>query len=783
MSDNRKTILIRAYLVYVMVGLFGLAIIARIMVLQWGQGGYWKKKAEELVIKYENIDAKRGNIYSEDESLLATSVNIYDIGMDVNPKVVHDSIFDKDLDSLCIYLGRMFSVPKNTFFNKLYNARQNFSRDSAGYVLLKKNVSYAELKKIQKFPIFKRGRFKGGLVVNSREIRERPYKSLARRTIGYVKLAQFDVRIDLSKSNIPEETYKKYADTLALCMYNLFHDGYSKPHYRKILDKSYAFHEVISKRADSRQLKRMMDFPLLTDLTEATGFKKIQVADEYLIGLEGSYNELLSGRDGTRIMKKMGAGTYKEVTNENLLEPVNGYDLYTSIDINLQDVAENALHKCLDSNRAQWGCVVLMEVKTGLVKAIVNLSKDSSGGYYEARNYAIGEQIEPGSTFKLASMIATLEEGKFDTASRVPTGTGVVGNRFIEDAYPPGYGVVSLSKAFEKSSNLGISHATYNTFATKLDKFKEYLSRMGLTIPLGIEIAGEPAPSMPIKYGDMETIPYGYVVKMTPLQILSLYNAVANDGIMVKPRFVEAVGKAGTIVYRTPVKVLRKAICSQETLFKVRKMLEGVVRHGTASNINNSVYQIAGKTGTARIHEHGQYIMKYVASFVGYFPADQPRYSCIVIVHRASGSEYSGSQISAPVFKEIADKVFATRLDIKAIEQHKERVKTPPPACIALQKDLVNVYSVLDFRTSTSGLGTDWTGTESRPSSVVLKPRQISDATVPDVKGMGARDAVFLLESRGLKVSARGKGSVVSQSLKPGTPLVRGTAIIINLEM
>ena len=627
MSDNRKTILIRAYLVYVMVLLFGLAIIVRIMVLQWGQGGYWKKKAEELVIKYENIDAKRGNIYSDDESLLATSVDVYDIGMDVNPKVVPDSIFDRDLDSLCLSLGKLFSVPKSTFYNKLYNTRKNYSRDTLGYVLLKKNVSYNQLKKIQTFPIFKRGRFKGGLVVNGREIRERPYKSLARRTIGYVKLAQFDVKLDLSKAKISEETYGKYADTLALCMYNLFHEGFSKQHYRNQLDKSFAFKTVIKMHADSRQLKRMKDFPLLEGLTEATGFTAKQVADEYLIGLEGSYNELLSGRDGTRIMKKMGAGTYKEVTNTNLLEPVNGYDLYTSIDINLQDVAENALQKCLDSNRAQWGCVVLMEVKTGLVKAIVNLSRDSSGRYSERRNYAIGEQIEPGSTFKLASVMADLEEGVFDSSSRVPTGTGTVGNRFIEDAYPPGYGVVSLSKAFEKSSNLGISFATYKTFATKLEKFKSYLEKMGLTIPLGIEIAGEPAPSMPIKYGDMETIPYGYVVKMTPLQILAFYNAVANNGVLVKPRFVKAVGKAGNIVYKSPIKVLRPAICSKETLAKVRKMLEGVVRHGTASNINNSVYQIAGKTGTARIFEKGQYIMKYVASFVGYFPADQPEYS------------------------------------------------------------------------------------------------------------------------------------------------------------
>jgi len=783
MSDNRKTILMRAYLVYVAVLLFAVAIVGRIIVLQWGQGGYWKKQAEEMVYKYENIEARRGNIYSDDESLLATSVQLFDIGMDVNPKVVPDSIFFKDVDSLSIKLGQLFSVDKNVFLTKLKKARNNFARDSAGYVLLKKNVSYSQLKKAQKFPIFKRGRFKGGLVFNTREVRERPYKSLARRTIGYVKLAQFDISINLSKAGIPEDQFNRYADTLALCMYNLFHDGFSKGNYKNRLGKSYRNIESIRRRVDSRQLKRLQSFPMLEGLTENTGFKTKQIREEYLVGLEGSFNELLSGRDGTRIMKKMGAGTYKEVASENLLEPVNGFDVYTSIDINLQDVAESALQKCLDSNHAEWGSVVLMEVKTGLVKAIVNLTRDSSGRYYESRNYAIGEQIEPGSTFKLASVIATLEEGEFDTASRVPTGTGVVGNRAIIDAYPQGYGTVSLSKAFEKSSNLGISHSTYKTFSNKLEKFKSYLVKMGLTQPLGIEIAGEPNPSMPIKKGDMETIPYGYVVKMTPLQILAFYNAVANDGVYVKPRFVKSIGRAGKIVYNTPVKVLHQAICSEKTLLQVRKMLEGVVVRGTAHNINNSVYQIAGKTGTARIFEHGEYIMKYVASFVGYFPADQPEYSCIVIVHRASGSEYSGSQISAPVFKEIADRVFATRLDIRAIDNLKQKVQTPPPACIARQNDLVSVYSSLGFQIVPAGGSQEWTVPEVRTSSVVLKQRQIKNNVVPNVVGMGARDAVYLLEGMGLKVTARGKGSVVKQSREAGSPLMKGSTVVIELEM
>lgn len=783
MSDERKTILMRAYLVYVGVLIFALVIIVRIFYLQWGEGSRWKKQAEETVYKYENIEARRGNIYSDDESLLATSVQLYDIGMDVNPKVVPDSIFFHDVDSLAIRLGELFQTDKDVFLKRLKNKRNNFQRDSTGYVLLRKNVTYSQLKKVQKFPIFKRGRFKGGLVINTRDVRERPYKNLARRTIGYVKLAQFDVSIDLSSAGIPKEQFDRYADTLALCMYNLFHDGYSKNNYLKRIGKSYRGEEVLKKRLDSRQLKRLKTFPLLDGLTETTGLKEKQIKEEYLVGLEGSYNDLLSGRDGTRIMKKMGAGTYKEVSSENLLEPVNGFDIYTSIDVNLQDVAENALQKCLDSNRAQWGCVVLMEVKTGLVKAIVNLTRDTSGICYESRNFAIGEQIEPGSTFKLASVIATLEEGEFDTASRVPTGSGIVGNRPIIDAYAPGYGIVSLSKAFEKSSNLGISHATYKTFSNKVEKFKSYLVKMGLTRPLGIEIAGEPDPLMPIRKSDMETIPYGYVVKMTPLQILAFYNAIANNGVYVKPRFVKAVGRAGKILYTSPVKILHKDICSPSTLAKAHKMLEGVVQHGTATNIRNSVYKIAGKTGTARIFEHGEYIMKYVASFVGYFPADNPEYSCIVIVHRASGSEYTGSQISAPVFKEISDKVFATRLDLRAIENARQQSMTPPAASIARQEDLMSVYTGLGYQVLSASPAQEWTTPEVRQNKVVLKAHPAGNKQMPDVKGMGVKDALYLLESRGLKVSVRGRGSVVRQSPEAGTPLVAGKNVILELEL
>jgi cell division protein FtsI (penicillin-binding protein 3) len=786
MSDNRKSILMRAYLIYILVLIFGLVIIGKIIYLQWGQGDYWKQQSEDLVYKYENIEARRGNIYADDESLLATSVKIYDVGMDVNPKVVSDTVFNSKLDTLCINLSKMFSLPKSTFLNKLRNARDNYFKDTIGYVLLKRNVTFVQLKKIEKFPIFRLGRLKGGLVVDEREIREFPFKFLAKRTIGYVNLALYDITIDLSKGKIPEDKYLKYADTLSLCMYNLFHDGISKRTYREMLDKSFDKTKVISKRVDGRQLKAMVTFPLLEDLGKENGFSYIKKKDEYKTGLEGAYNEFLSGRDGTRILKKMGAGVWQVMSDEDLVEPMDGFDIYSSIDINLQDVADNALRKCLDSNNAQWGCVVLMEVKTGLVKAMVNLSRDSSGKYSEKINYAVRRQIEPGSTFKLASVIAVLEDGKRDTSSIVPTGDGPVGNRIVYDAHSQGYGYVSMAKAFEKSSNRGISFATYYTFVDKdghnrISEFKKLLEKMGLTIRLGIDIDKEPDPQIPIRLGDMETIPYGYVVKMTPLQILAFYNAVANKGIMIRPRFVKAIGRYGKILYTAQTTVLKENICSEKTLKKVRKMLEGVVERGTATNINKSVYKIAGKTGTAKIHENGKYIDKYVASFVGYFPADEPKYSCIVIVNRASGTEYTGGQISAPVFKEIADRVYASRLDIRAIEDNKKVISQPPSSCIGNQQDLVTVYGELNFKVLSGSASSDWAGTERTATSVKLKPINVNNKSIPNVTGMGVRDAVYLLEGLGLKVKIVGKGIVKKQSLPAGEKIVSGKEIVIEL--
>lgn len=780
-SDPRKSILMRAYLVYVMVLIFGVLIIGKIAYIQWVQGSYWEQQAESLILRYENVEAKRGNIYGEGGSLLATSSKIFDIGMDINPKVVPDSIFFRDVDSLAICMGRLFGEPSSYFLDRLTRARKRFAESGNAYVFLRRDVTYPQLRKLRTFPIFRLGRFKGGLVIDAREVRERPYGSLARRTIGYVRLARYEVILNFGKAGIPEATYQKYADTLSLCLFNLFHDGNKKETYRKLLDQSYIAQKPVRRQINSRQLERLQKFPLVEDMDESNGLTVKKLEEEYKIGLEGSFDKLLCGRDGTRLVQKMGAGAWKVVSDENLVEPMNGLDIHTSIDVNLQDVAENALRKSLDSTNAQWGCCVLMEVKTGLIKAIANLEADPDGQYYEKLNNAIRQPIEPGSTFKLAAAIAVLEKGKFDTATVVPTGNGRVGYRIVNDAYPQGYGYVSFAKAFEKSSNRGISFLTYESFSDSINEFRAYLKKMGLYNSLGLEISGEPAPKMKFRYGDLETVPYGYVVKLTPMQILAFYNAVANDGVMVRPRFVKAIGRAGEIFYETRAQVLEPAVCSKETLRKVRKMLEGVVERGTAYNVHDAACKIAGKTGTARIYQDTGYVNRYVASFAGYFPADQPEYSCIVVLYGTSGNEYSGGQLAAPVFREVADKVYASRLDLPPVKRKTGRNIQAPLAGVARQKDLSVVYDALHFRAVSENVNAPWATSERRSDYVQIRPRPLGGEGVPDVKGMSVKDAVYVIEKHGYRTRIHGAGRVISQKPAAGSRPGEGSVVEIQL--
>jgi cell division protein FtsI (penicillin-binding protein 3) len=780
MSDGRKSILMRIYLIYFLVVAFAVLIFGKIIYIQWVEGSHWKQQSEELTYRYEIIEPSRGNIFAEDGKLLATSVPIFEIRLDLSHKLVPDSLFNKNLDSLALCLSNLFEGDIHHADKYKRDLRKARAAGNRGF-LLKRNVTYSQLKKIRTFPILRMGK-RGGLIENLKERREFPFGNLAGRTIGFERLAQYKVRMDFGKTVLPEDYIEKKADTLALCLSQLIKDQTQKQYAERIRksfrEKKSAF--AIVKTLNELELDELRKFPIIVEDT-ASILSSSLVVKSYYVGLEGYYSRILRGEKGRILMRKSGPGGWRQVSDEDIEEPRNGCDIYTTIDVNLQDVAENSLRKCLDSNNALWGCAVLMEVQTGYIKAITNLTRDSEGQYREMRNYAVGEMIEPGSTFKLATVMAVLEEGTYDTTEIVNTGRiSYPGWGEVVDSHEEGYGRISLSRAFEKSSNVGISEIIKKTFYKKPAELQKLFAQMGLTMKSGIDLGGELYPAIKVTQGDIIGISFGYALKMSPLQILTFYNAVANNGVMMKPMLVKEVRQKDMTLKKLQPVVLRKAVCSRKTIDMAQRLLEGVVEKGTATNIRRSAYKIAGKTGTAKIYMNGMYMSKYIASFAGYFPAESPKYSCIVVVYSPMGGEYYGSQIAAPVFKEIADKVYATRMDIHSKPPKAPDMLIAPGAASGYGHDIMRVYSELNF-TIAGMKGSEWVQVKPSGAGVTLVKKEFEKDKMPDLRGMTARDAAFLLESMTLRVQVNGVGLVKTQQPLPGEKIKPGQQVIIEL--
>lgn len=513
-----------------------------------------------------------------------------------------------------------------------------------------------------------------------------------------------------------------------------------------------------------------------------------------VVGLEGAYDRELTGVNGEILKQRLTGGAWMPVNDKNFVEPRDGNDIVTTIDIELQDVAESALNRQLKLHNAHHGTAILMEVGTGDIRAIVNLEIGKDGNYHESYNYAIGESTEPGSTFKLASFIVALEDGVIELGDTIDTGDGSVKyyDKVITDSHQGGYGKITVKEVFEKSSNVGTAKIIYDHYRANPERFVDRLYRMRLSEKLGIEIRGEGAPL--IRYpGDaywsgisLPMMSHGYEIQMTPLQVLTFYNAVANDGRMIKPRLVREIRYHGSTVAYRPTSVIIPSIASASTIKKAKILLEGVVRNGTASNLYSDNYTIAGKTGTAQIaNEKYGYRMdgrtSYQASFVGYFPAENPVYSCIVVVNAPSNSVYYGNQVAGPVFKEIADKVYATSFYRKY--PHPDSIVPVAPAILRGDaNDIITLLASLGVPAQYEA-ETEWVVPVRDNEKVILRDHILVDNLVPDVTGMGLRDALFLLENAGLKVETSGRGRIIQQSLRPGIRVVRGTAITLELKM
>lgn len=513
--------------------------------------------------------------------------------------------------------------------------------------------------------------------------------------------------------------------------------------------------------------------------------------DQGVVGLEYSFNKHLAGIHGKGLFEKMSGGGWKPVYDGSGKRPVNGYDIQTTINVDLQDVTESALLKRLEQHQADYGVAVVMEVKTGEIKAISNLSRNSNGEYFERYNYAVGNQgsREPGSTFKLATMIALLEETNISLSDSIDTGNGVLEffDKTMRDHKPGGFGTLSVQEVFEKSSNIGVAKLVSHHFGNHPEKFIAYLKGMNLHEPLDFQMVGEGKPY--IKDPSDSTwsgvslpwISHGYELKMTPLQMLTLYNAVANNGTMVKPVIVKSVLQADRIIEEYETEIINKKICSDQTLKKLQIMLEGVVERGTASNINHSKYKIAGKTGTAKKVKNGRYVKEYYTSFAGYFPAESPRYSCIVVIDNPKGYHIYGSDVSAPVFKEIADQIYSLEMDLHAIDESDRLVNGVFPYIKAgKQEELQMICNQLGI-SNHSKTGSEWVTTSVINNAVYWEENPVDFKTVPDVRGMTLRDAIYILENAGLKVKVEGRGRVATQSMTPGGRIAEGTTIKLQL--
>jgi len=670
-NKPKDQILARTGVIYGIVVVMAVAVFIRIIILQFVQSDKWAAMADKVVFRRQADKAARGDILSDDGRILASSIPYYTVYMDTRSSGMADTTWANGISGLCRGLSKYVggNSPEG-WKTALTNARKRGDR----YYLIKRHVSYETLKHLKELPIFRYGKFRGGIMYQPENRRIMPNGLLAKRTIGYIT-----------------------EDTLS-----------------------------------------------------------------NIVGIEGSFNNYLAGKDGLKVQQRLTGGAWIDVDNLESVHARAGHDIVATIDLDLQDATENALYKQLSRHKAHHGCAVVMEVKTGDIKAIANLELGSDGQYHETYNYAVGESTEPGSTFKLMSMIVALEDGVIDLDDTINTGDGTVRyyDKVIRDHEEEGLGKITAREVFEHSSNVGTAKIIYENYKDNPRRYVDRLYSMQINKPLDLQIKGE---GKPVIRGPGEKLwsgislpmmSHGYEVQMTPLQILTFYNAVANNGKMVKPRFVSQVRDGNRVIKSFDNEVITNAICSKSTIRKAQSLLEGVVENGTAMNLKNSNYKIAGKTGTAQIAnaKHGYRSgsrISYQASFVGYFPADDPLYSCIVVVNAPSNWVYYGNVVSGPVFKEVADKVYASSFyrDLQALNtEDKDKVTLREAAQKVGKNDL-----------------------------------SVSGGVMPNVVGMGLRDALYMLENSGVRVRYSGRGKVAKQSPQPGVRISRGATVAIQL--
>ncbi len=633
-------------------------------------------------------------------------------------------------------------------------------------------------------------------------------------------LPYYEIAVDINAPSITDKIYKSNRDSLALALSNLFEDK-SEKEYLKILNKARSAGDryvLLQRNVSYKDLQTLKTFPIfrkgrkggLVTLQTNRRERPFQMLAGRTIGLsrpgikpvglEGAFDSTLSGVSGKRLMQQIAGGVWRPINDENEVEPKDGSDLYTTIDINIQDVAQQALMRSLTKNGASHGCAILMEVKTGAIKAIVNLtkSKNDTSTYNESFNYAIGYPTEPGSTFKLASMLAVIDEYNISLDEKVEVGNGecMYFDKKVKDSHAPESPVLNVQRVFETSSNVGVSKIITKYYSKNPQQFANKLNSFHLNEKLGLSIPGEGKgviPQTKTKYWSGVTLPqlsYGYESLITPMQTLTLYNAVANDGRMVKPRFVKEIKRNGIVIKTYGTEILEEQIVKKETITKAKKLLEGVVTNGSGKALNITAFKVGGKTGTAQIAINGSYgrvgERSYQASFVGYFPAENPQYSCIVVINSPSNGIYYGAAVAGPVFKEIAEKVYSGSLDfIRPINENKNLITKVPGVITTKGSEIASVTKKLALPVSQPETEKYVSRSSKDSTKIILAENNIENqlrkGIMPNLHGLSAKDALFLLENKGIHVQLQGFGSVQKQSIEAGQKFNKGNKIVLTL--
>ncbi len=636
-------------------------------------------------------------------------------------------------------------------------------------------------------------------------------------------LPEFDIYLDFRADGLREKNgkvFKENVDSFAMAMARYFGDKSTAQYKKELLEgyKKKGRYYSLKKKLSFEQYKNFRQFPLVKLGRNKSGViveessirlspfgllanRTIGLSREHIasngklkkqnVGLEKSYDTLLTGQKGQRLVRYAAGGAIPIEGYQ--VEPENGKDIFTTLDVNIQDIAENALLRTMETSQSLYGTCIIMETKTGKIKAMANLGRRPDGSYWEDDNYAL-RVTEPGSTIKLVTLLAVLEKGSSTLNDLVEVGSAghmVVGPRNINDAERAPKPVLSVRECFSHSSNVGMGKLAYKAFAHNPKEFREYLQRFHLDTRSPVDLSNIPRPQLsPLEKNkggvmNMITMSFGYAIQVSPLHTLTLYNAVANNGKMMKPYLVNSIGQDGITIKQFGPTVMNESIAKPGVIAAAKESMEAVVTEGTGRiAFKDMPFAIAGKTGTAHVADgnikYGAGV--YQASFVGYFPANDPEYSCIVVIRtKPHAAIHYGGSLAGPVFKEVATKLYAMYVNQKSPNLYAAKKDSSTYFYAGNTNDIKNVYSTLNVDYMDSALKGNWSNVFAANYQPVIKTNTVSKQVMPNVKGMGLKDALYLLESIGMKVSVKGKGKVVNQSIEAGSALSKEMKVVLEL--